>query len=694
MIKAVFRHKNQSRQAMALLLTGSLPLMAQAESTTDKTIEQSVLEIRANQAEAILPGVSSSASKLDLSIHETPQAISVVPQALIESQAALSTGDMLKNVSGVTYSGGEGRRDQFYVRGFDARRDTLVDSYRDDSLYFRDPVNTESIEVLKGPSSVTYGRSGGGGMINRVTKKPTDERIASARFTAGTDDLYRAELDMGDSINEDVSYRFTAAAEDADNFRDFVTSERYSINPSIKWQMNEETSVLAQLEYLNQERTPDRGIPGVDGKPADVDISNYYGEHYDYSENEVLNLRLVLDHAFSDSLSLRSAVLASNAELKAINTRANGLTDSGDVRRRSFDFPQEQRNLMLVNDLTLKTRTGDIEHQIVAGVELSRQERDLFVDSIYIEDADLNNPQFTYPTVSFDTPYIDHTFTGKTAAVYLQDLVRLNAQWQVLAGLRYDHYEQTQKSRLDNSQVERSDESINPRLGVVYQPNDAQMFYGSAAQSFRPVGQKLFEFRDYNWDQKPQESVQYEVGMKQMLMDGDASLNIALFSLTKKNVATADPAEEAKFVQTGEQRAQGLEVDFVGQMTPSWQLYANATLMDTEVVEDNTFPEGNHLEKAAEKSAGIWSDYTLNNGITLGLGAFYVGERYSDLNNTVRLPSYTRLDASVGYTTPGYDLRLNIENLTDETYYAEVNSKDRITPGAPLSARVSYTVRF
>lgn len=684
------------RQAMALLLTGSLPLMAQAETTTapEPAIEQAVVNIHASQADAILPGVSRSASKLDLDIHETPQAISVVPQALIESQAALSTGDMLKNVSGVTYSGGEGRRDQFYVRGFDARRDTLVDGFRDDSLYYRDPVNTESIEVLKGPSSVTYGRSGGGGMINRVSKKPVDERIASARFIAGTDDLYRAELDMGDSLSDDMSYRLTTAVEDSGSFRDFVTSERYSINPSIKWQVNEQTSVLAQLEYLNQDRTPDRGIPGVDGKPADVDISNYYGEHYDFSSNEVINLRLVLDHAFSENLRLSSAVLASNAELDAINTRANGLTDSGDVRRRSFKFPQEQRNLMLVNDLTLTTRTGAIEHQIVAGAELSHQERDLFVDSLYIEDANLQNPQFTYPTVTFDTPNIDHTFTGKTAAVYLQDLIRLNNQWQVLAGLRYDHYKQKQKSHLNGSQVDRSDESISPRLGVVYQPNDAQMFYGSASQSFRPLGQKLFEFRDYNWDQKPQESIQYEVGMKQKLMDGNASLNVALFSLTKKNVATADPAEEARFVQTGKQRAQGLELDFVGQITPAWQLFANATLMDTEVVEDNTFPEGNHLEKAAEKSAGIWSDYTLNNGITLGVGAFYVGERYSDLNNRVRLPSYTRLDASVGYTTPGYDLRLNIENLTDETYYAEVNSKDRITPGAPLSARISYTLRF
>jgi len=682
--------KNKVYQAVTFALYGAVAFSAQAEQIQ----EQPLIEVTGRQAESILPGNSSSASKLDLAIHETPQAISVVNRPLIENQVALSTADILKNVSGVTFSGGEGRRDQFYVRGFDARRDTLVDGYRDDNLYFRDPVNTEAVEVLKGPSSVTYGRSDGGGMINRVTKKPTGERIASASLIAGSDNLLRSEIDLGNSLNNDIAWRLTAAAEDSDNFRDFVTSERYSINPSLHWQLSEDTALLAQLEYLNQERTPDRGIPGLNGAPAPVDLANYYGENYDYSDNEVLNLRLVLDHRFNETLSMRTALLASDAELEAINTRPNGLDDDGTVKRRSYYFPQQQENLMLVNDLTWRFNTGGIGHQLVTGIELSRQKRNLWVDNATIENTDLHNPTFTYPTVSFDSPYIDHQFTGDTQALYAQDLITLNDQWQLLAGLRYDHYEQEQVSNLDGSKTERTDSKVSPRLGVVFQRTPEQMFYGSAARSFRPLGQKLFEYRDYNWDQEPQESTQYEIGMKQMLAGGDASLTIALFDLTKKNVATSDPADELKFIQTGEQRSRGIELDLAAQLTPAWQLYANATLMNAEVTEDNTFEVGNRLDKAAERSAGIWSDYRFENGVTFGLGAYYVGDRFSDLNNTLRLPSYTRYDASVGYGAKDWDLRLYVENLGDKRYFAGVNSKDRITPGAPRSVRMSYTLRF
>lgn len=681
-------NKKQACSLIVLGVASSVPAVA------EQVIEQQSLQITGRQAEMILPGNSASASKLNLSVHETPQAVSVVQRPLMESQGALSTGEILKNVSGVTYSGGEGRRDQFYIRGFDARRDTLVDGYRDDSLYFRDPVNVESVEVLKGPSSVTHGRSDGGGMINRTSKQPTGERIASAKVIVGTDALYRSELDLGNRLSDTLDYRLTMAVEDSESFRDFVTSKRYSINPSARWQVSDHTSVLAQLEYLNQERTPDRGIPSVNGAPAPVDISNYYGENYDFSDNEVANLRLVMDHAFSDSLALKSALIVSSAELDAINTRPNGLADAEHVKRRSFLFPQKQTNYMWVNDLTWNVQVGDVAHEIVTGVELSQQQRDLWVDSVYIENANIQTPAFTFPAVTFDTPYIDHRFKSVNKAAYVQDLMRFSDQWQLLAGVRYDYSEQKQTNNLTGAEIKRTDESVNPRLGLVYQPNTQTMFYASGAQSYRPISHKLFEFRDYNWDQEPQESVQFELGMKQRLFDDSGSLNIALFDLTKENVATADPSNEFKFLQTGEQRSRGVELDFVAQLSPAWQLYANATVMNSEVTADNTFDVGNRLERAAERSAGIWSDYRFNNGVVAGLGAFYVGDRYADLNNSVRIPAYTRIDASVGYVTADYELRLNIENLTDKRYYAEANSKDRITPGGPLAARLSYTLRF
>jgi catecholate siderophore receptor len=638
----------------------------------------------------MLRGSGSSATKLDVPLRDVPQSVQVVSKELIREQGALEMKEVLRNVSGVAPAQGEGRRDQFLIRGFDATRDTLIDGLRDDSLYFRDLGNIERVEVIKGPAAVLYGRGSAGGVINRVTKKPVFTPLREFTLSTGSDNLRRFDVDLGGGLSPSAAFRLTAAYEAGDSYRDVVESERSSLAPSIAWSLGKDTSFLLQTEFLRQSRTPDRGIPSLNGAPAPVPVGNFYGEKYDFADTNARNARLNVEHVFNADLTLRNDFQYSLLVLNALNTRTLGLTNNNtQVRRQTTLFPQDQSNYLNQTEVVYKLKLGTIEHTLLAGVELGYQKAGLRVRAANATAVSLQAPQqiMLMPNPERLPRTIDNTFEARTAAFYVQDQITFSTQWKALTGVRFDRFKQVQENRLSGLVQNRNESVLSPRIGLVYQPNESHAFYGNLSRSFQPAGNSLF-FNGNNFKQiKPLESLQQEVGAKSEWLSGRLQSILALYQITQSNVVTNDPSDPAgqRQLQTGEQESRGLEIDVSANIQPGWKLYGNYALTLARITESNNFRVGNRLANIPRQAVNIGFNYELGHGFSIGGGASYIDERFAVEDNAVRLPSYVRFDAMFAYKNKAWEIGLNIKNLADKIYYESANNNNQIQPGASRS---------
>jgi len=642
---------------------------------------------------------TSSATKLDVPLRDVPQSVQIVDKELIRAQGAVDMKDVLRNVSGVSPSQGEGRRDQFYIRGFDATRDTLLDGMRDDSLYFRDLGNVERIEVLKGPAAVLHGRGSAGGVINRVTRKPVKTPVREVTLSGGSENFRRFDLDLGGAAGEQAAFRLTGAYEAGDNYRDVVHSERAVLAPSIAWTAGRDTSFLLQTEFLHQNRTPDRGIPSVNGVPADVPVGNFYGERYDYAKTDAQNARFNVEHVVNDKLTLRNNFQYSKLKLDAINTRTLGLAATNtQVRRQITYFPQDQSNFLNQTELAYQLNAGGIRHALLTGIELGHQKSGRLVRAATATPVSLQAPQqlMAMPDLASLPVTIDNDFKADTVAWYAQDQVSFNEQWKMLAGVRADRFKQEQKDRRTGLVQDRTDSVWSPRIGVVYQPSQAHALYANVSRSFLPVGNDFFYGGKDFAQIKPVESLQKEIGDKSEWFGGRLQSTVSLYEITQRNVATKDPSDPSgvRQVQTGEQRSRGLEVDLTGNLAQGWKVFANATVNHARITQSNNYKVGNRPANIPKHAAGLWSNYELGQGFTIGAGAFYVGDRFAVEDNAVRLPSYVRLDAMLGYKGRNWEAGLNLNNLADKVYYESANNNFQIQPGAPRSVMAYVRVKI
>lgn len=688
------QHRPLRPRILALAIAALFSHLAHAEDT-----ELPPVVVSAEGATDGVHGSGNSATKLDVPLRDVPQAVQVVSKKLIREQGALEMKDVLRNVSGVALAQGEGRRDQFYIRGFDATRDTLVDGMRDDSLYFRDLGNIERVEVIKGPAAVLYGRGSAGGLINRVTKKPSYQTVREAALTLGSYQLRRLDVDLGGALGSQAAFRLTGAYEAGDSYRDIVHSERSVLAPSIAWSAGQNTSFLLQTEFLHQRRTPDRGIPSLNGVPAAVPVSNFYGEKYDYATTDARNARFNVEHAVNDKLTLRNNFQYSTLTLDAVNTRTLGLTGGNtQVRRQITYFPQDQTNYLNQTEAVYKLDAGSIQHTLLAGVELGNQTASRLVGAANASSVSLQTPQHiaVMPNLASLPIMINSGFKADTVATYVQDQISFGQHWKALAGLRFDRFKQTQDDRRTGLVQNRTDTMWSPRVGIVYQPNDAHALYGNLSRSFQPVGNDLF-YNGKDFAQiKPVESLQQEVGAKSEWYGGRLLSTVALYQITQRNAITKDPTDPAglRQVQTGEQQSRGFEVDVSGTVLPGWKVFANYALNIARITQSNNFKVGNRPANIPKHSGSLWTSYELGHGFSIGGGAFYVSDRYAVEDNTVNLPSYVRVDAMLAYKAKDWEAGLNLNNLTNRTYYESANNNHQIQPGTPRSAMLYVRATF
>ncbi len=646
---------------------------------------------------------AGSATKMEVPMRDVPQAIGVVNGELMRSQAANSMQDAVRNVPGVSVHLGEGRRDQVLIRGFSALNDQFVDGVRDDAPYYRDLSNVERIEVVKGPASVLYGRGSSGGVVNRVTKSPLPSGVLAELTTmAGSYGTKRVSIDLGAPIwGNKLTGRLTGAYEDSGSFRHYFNVGRNAVSPSLLWNPTGRTQAVFQSDNLYDSRLPDRGLPSVEGVPADIAPGSYYGAPaQDFLRNKAYGQTFRVEHK-ADRWVLRNTFRHTRYSNVFSNTQPTGLLASGGelrVKREQYNVDSGQTNYFDQAEAVTSANLLRMRHTVLIGTEYGRQTKDSVRFTGTAADVSLLNPVLTNPVYG-TVPTTNNVFDGTIGAVYAQDLIEFGARWKALVGGRFDYYSQSLDDRNPaNVDLKRTDRQVSPRAGIVYQPAHWVSVYTNFSRSFQPSGEGL-SLAANAVDLKPEITSNYEVGSKFEVMGGRFSTTLSLFRLDRDNVKTTDPANPSKLLPIGLQRTDGFEISASGRLIGRVEVYGGYAWLDARTVKSSTVSSGVALagKLAAlvpKNSFNLWSTYSFKNGFGFGGGVIYNDDRYAEANDLVVLPSYVRVDATMFYRKRHYEIGVNLRNVGNVKYYESAHTNYQIMPGSPISGVLTTRFRW
>ncbi len=644
---------------------------------------------------------SASATKTDTALRDIPQSISVIPATVLKDLGSTNVERALEFAGGVSKQNNFGGLTlyEYSVRGF-----TTSEFYQDGFSANRgypstpDAANIERIEVLKGPAASLYGRGDPGGTVNIVTKKPQPEAFTTLQTSAGSWDRYRTALDVNTPLDSEgnVLSRVNLAVEDNHSFRDHVQSKRVFVAPSFSWQLDPDTSLLVESEFVRHSSTFDRGIvdaPGVSrstflGEPNDGDIDNHNNR-----------LQATLEHHLNDAWKLRLAshykqgtLWGDASENRALNT--DGHTLNRRYRERSMGWHDSITQLELRGLFDI----GSWQHELLIGTEYEdyrKKERvTAIAGSAYA--IDLYNPVYGQPKPNGTRSGTDFFEQTKSHALNLQDQIIFTDRLRGMVGARFEHFEQSTEDFTRNSAKSRqTHDALTQRAGLLYQLTPEVGVFANASTSFKPNSGLDANGKTF----KPEEGVGYEVGIKSELFDDRLSTTLAAFHIEKENVLALDPATNTSRAM-GKARSQGLDLQLTGQVTDAIRVIGAFAYIDAEVTKgDRAIPAGSRILGVAKRSGSILGVYEFQDGVLRGsdLGAAftYVGDRSGEAGTQFELPAYHTVDLLAHYkATENVTVGLNLNNLFDEKYYERSYSNYWISPGEPRNLTVSLTLNL
>ncbi|RQO77418.1 TonB-dependent siderophore receptor [Aquitalea sp. FJL05] len=710
------QRKLPARMAVGMLAVALSPSLALA-AETGQTLETVTVEGAAPVRDTYKT-VTSNIGKTKQQLRDIPQSITVVNQQLMQDQGAATLKDALRNVPGITFAAGEGGRtgDQVVIRGFSAATDTYRDGMRDIGQYNRDAFNDDKVEVLKGASSMLFGRGSTGGVVNQVSKSPFLGSKLEGDLTIGTNDFQRVTADINQMTGDHSAVRLSLMDTHDGSDRGSAKNERWGIAPSVAFGLGEPTTVV--LSYMHQEENnvPDYGVPynTATRQPLNVDRSKFYGLDSDYEKTTADIVTAKITHDFGDGMEL-SNQLRYNRFWRDVSPTAPRLasTDTSDsaIMRRSKplrDGVDQSWNNQ--TDLTSRFATGDIRHTLLTGMELSYELSDTSRYALLnsVPSTTLGNPNSADAVNPARYRTSNTQFQASNIGLYAMDTIELNRQWKAVLGTRFDRFEGDYNVRAYNSNgslnssnsydLSRTDNVWSWRGGLIWQPDLAQSYYFSYGTSFNPSGE-TYSLDKATAKVDPEKNRNIELGAKWDLLDGDASLRAALFRIEKTNERNTDPLDTSVVVLSGKRHTNGVEVEGSGRLTERWEVFAGVTLMDSKIdkaapaAQGQTGTEGKMPRYTPRATANLWTTYKFTDLITGGIGATYVGKRYATETNVNYLPDYTIGNAMLSYETKHYRLQLNLNNLTNKKYFDGAYG-GHATLGTPREAQLTIGLKY
>lgn len=724
-----------------MLSTGCLFVSTQAFSDSD-TVKQ---EQKTNTAtlptiviEAMADGdpiktyvdyKQASVTRNGLDKKDIPQTVDTIDVSKYKLYGANDLSVMLQGTPGVSTSY-DTRNDGITIRGFNAdENDIYRDGIRESGQYRRSTANVERIEILKGPASVLYGRSSGGGVINMVTKVANFDSKSSIGAYVGSYDNVGGVIDFNKVLNDNWAVRLVGEKSDTNSFRSGIGFNQEMLSPSLTYRSDDEKLLwTTEYTYDSLNRTPDRG-PVYNELPSGVSIKTGFAGTNDNIVDETKSFRTDLKYEFAPNwkfhwaLSHRESFQDFDNFFSGTWCSAAGLQNDGKKCdwqgkiRQNYAWQQTtNKTLMNTFDITGQFKTGFLDHKIMFGSDWSNEKREPILGNYssgssaglyyrYVNPFDTSDSYLSDGWSKLNGSRPAETSHSKTDAsslsFFLQDLISFNEKYKMMLGVRYDSYDFATNDVRNQRKRSYRDDSLSPNIGFVWQPVESQSFYTSYSKSFSPYGGRglLGVSTTINpslYDAEPQYNEQYEIGVKSDWLDGRLNTQLSVFDITKNNIRyQPDSMNRPNDWEVGQkQQSQGVEFSFIGQVLDNLYVRGGYGYTDAKwkndsrtTVKEEDRLKGKKLAKISENTGNLFVRYLPTEKWYGEVGATYVGSYYTTDKNLIKMPDWTRVDAAVGYKDDKWGATLAVNNLTDKEYW-----RSNSMPGTPRNYlfRVNY----
>lgn len=651
---------------------------------------------------------AATGTKTDTPLKETPQSISVITADQMKDQGVTTVQQALRYTPGVMADayGPDSRVDSFTIRGISA--DTYLDGMRTTNSWWNsqrlDPYMLERMEVLRGPSSVLYGSTTVGGLLNQVSKRPQEKEHHELGVQYGSFNRKQFQTDHTGKLSADGQwlYRFVGIVRDSDYQTDYVKDDRLVIMPSLTWRPTKQTDWTVIATYQKDKTGSSTGFFPHSGTifsnpNGQIPINRFAGDpNTDLYQTETASIASLFEHRFSDAIKVSHNMRFSDVDgtyhtayvypwayLDASQRTVNRYVDWWDSHRKIFTSD---------TNAELKLNTGPVSHKVLVGFDYRRMSETGSTGGHFdTTPFDVYSPTYTAITEPTMTPTA--RLVQRQRGFYAQDQMRWNQLIGVF-GVRQD----TATSSIEGLE-EQTDKATTWRAGLMYELPFGMTPYVSYARSFDPQ----FGSAPYGNDRcldsssglcKPVLGEQYEVGFKYS-QSKSLTINGALFDITQKNRKTWDATSNLGYTQIGKARIRGAELEVLATLPHDIDLIAAYTYLDAKVEEgDNA---GKHIDTVPEHQASLWAKHRFSafgiDGFSVGGGVRYVGSVW-DGTDTIETPGYALLDAMVSWEDNNWRFQVNGSNLTDKVYYTACLSRGDCFFGSRRTILAQLTYKF
>ncbi len=666
--------------------------------------------------------VTTNIGKMLQEPHHIPQSLTSVTSSLIVDRNADTLKEALRNIGGLSYnsleSGANGRTgDNVTIRGYGASQDFYLDGVRDDSQYNRDTFNLEKVEILKGSSSMLFGRGSVGGLVNLVSKEADLNLESNVKSIVGSNSYFRETADVSRNIGKNSAFRINFMKTDADSYRDSVTRNSFGIAPSLKFEIGTDNEYLINYSHLQYSNTPDYGAPIVrrtDGaKPVDVTRNTFYGFNSDHQKDKIDTLTASWTHKFDKDQSIKTIVRNSMVDRDFQGTRPDYSPTTNYITQEAQGRGAKERYLSLQSNYNAKFKTSLIKHEALLGAEILHEKSSRW---FYANPNSNPRTSITDPNSDLPAPSLTRVnpvkFRNSDLGIYAQDIIELAPKWKLLVGARHDNFNTNYEGTSElTTEVTTNTFKTNSRVwsyrgSLMFQPTRNSNYYVSRATSFTPQGNVSSGSVTQTANGSSEKSITSEVGAKWSLLQNQLSLRTALFRTEKVNETQIDVQDlTTPFSLSRTSHVDGIEFESTGKITKRWEIFANVSFLKGRVEKNtNPYAEGLNTTNTPWASGNIWNSFKLTENWRIAGGVDFVGSRQGYQVSTLTpytqptvtsIAGYARVDAMTSWENKNYILKLNLFNLLNKQYYESIHTfGNQAMPGLGRSAQFTLGYKF
>lgn len=696
--------------SLSLSILAVITTAAFAQGETQETASSQVLptlQFEAQDADekaAYAAKTASAVLRSDAPLFETAQSISVISEKQLEQKQAKTLSEALQGVAGVT-AGQYGRRgwDDFIIRGQISSSQTYIDGLRiqasDNVLRAEDISGLESIEVVKGPTSVGFGLALPGGLVNLTTKRPQAETAYKGTLSYGSYGLKEGTFDLNYAPNntDKGAFRVVGRVSDQDDPTDHVYFKNYYIAPSYNFDLGDKDDLSVIASYQRREYVRQQGIPYSGGNYKKYSHSLFFGDpDYGY-DVDVYRLGSNYAHYFDNAWTFKQNFAVTKTETLGDSMLASGRSTLPTIKRAINNQDKQDVNYTLDNNLQRNFNFGLINYEVMVGVDMMRERSDYYrrTDTIN-NDFDADNPSYGNISIKkVGTPTDEITYSQYTG-LYLRNTIKIDDNWIIGLSGRHDWTQVEIDNILNNTTTKNSDNAFTGSASVMYRINDMFAPYISYATSFMPVT----DSGENGSLLDPEEGKQAEVGVKFQGLNQRLQGYVAYYDLTRQNVTETDASGNFS-IQTGEQVTKGFETELSAALTDQWNLTTTYSYIPTaEITESEIASDiGNRMNHVPKHAASLSTQYFFadeQQGWNVGASANYQGERTAQRGTDyVPLSSYTLYDVSAGYEAKNWGAKFSVKNLFDKEYLVGTTPNAQLVNwGDPRTFRFSLNFKY